>query len=97
MKVNRNSRLGTHKGPRRAGRPATSDGPKIVAWRRQNEASIAETAEHFGVSHATVKRCCARAKDEAALRVRVRKAVYEGEAAAEASLSNMIKLQRIFS
>ena len=32
------------------------DAASVVAWRRENEASIAQTARHFGLSPATVKR-----------------------------------------
>lgn len=38
------------------GRPRASDPVAIRAWRAEHGASIAETAEHFGVSVATVKR-----------------------------------------
>jgi len=30
-----------------------------VAWRTENSASIKATAEHFGISAASVKRACA--------------------------------------
>jgi putative DNA-invertase from lambdoid prophage Rac len=57
----------THRGATSLGRPRALSGPEIAAWRRANGnaphgASIAETARHFGVSHATVKRYCADAK-----------------------------------
>lgn len=34
----------------------------IASWRRDNGASIANTAQHFGISPATVKRYCATAE-----------------------------------
>lgn len=56
----------THRGATSLGRPKTLQGPEIAAWRKANGpaphgASIAETARHFGVSIATVKRYCASA------------------------------------
>jgi hypothetical protein len=39
-----------------AGRPAKVDPIKLVAWRQGRKASIAETAKHWKVSEATVKR-----------------------------------------
>lgn len=48
----------THRGKESMGRPKAAD-PKVVAeWRRDNKASIAETATHFRISAATVKRYC---------------------------------------
>ncbi|WP_033075482.1 recombinase family protein [Sphingopyxis sp. MWB1] len=57
----------THKGKHGLGRKpvylanekAIGTPDKIAAWRRANNASIADTARHFGVSTATVKRYCA--------------------------------------
>ena len=46
----------THRGKETMGRPFTLQPTKIVAWRAANQASIAKTAEHFGISLATVKR-----------------------------------------
>lgn len=53
----------THRGKASMGRPVghAADGTvvvpaEVVAWRKANGASIAATAEHFGVSAATVKR-----------------------------------------
>ncbi|BAN54194.1 MULTISPECIES: recombinase family protein [Pseudomonas] len=40
------------------GRKATVDPVEVSTWRRENSASIAQTAEQFGISTATVKRCC---------------------------------------
>lgn len=45
---------GRYKGRAKANDPAT-----IVAWRAEHGASIKLTAEHFGISPATVKRYCA--------------------------------------
>ena len=47
----------THNGKASMGRPKAVDHKLVKEWRRENEASIAKTAEHFGVSPATVKRC----------------------------------------
>ncbi|MDN7880978.1 recombinase family protein [Burkholderia aenigmatica] len=43
------------------GRPKAADATEVVAWRAEHGASIAATAEHFGISVATVKRYCAAA------------------------------------
>lgn len=40
------------------GRKATVDPAEVRAWRRATNSSIAATAEKFGISTATVKRCC---------------------------------------
>ncbi|MEE9944947.1 MAG: recombinase family protein [Pseudomonas asiatica] len=40
------------------GRKATVDPVEVREWRRTTNSSIAQTAEKFGVSTATVKRCC---------------------------------------
>jgi len=48
----------THRGKDSLGRPKAANDAVVVSWRRQNGASIAETARHFGVSRATVKRYC---------------------------------------
>ena len=39
-----------------SGRPNKVDPVKLVAWRQGRDASISETARHWGVSVATVKR-----------------------------------------
>jgi putative DNA-invertase from lambdoid prophage Rac len=39
-----------------AGRPAKKDAAEVNAWRAENGASIAQTAEHFGLGKATVAR-----------------------------------------
>ncbi|SAK96763.1 resolvase domain-containing protein [Caballeronia glebae] len=41
------------------GAPKKGDAAEVKAWRAENGASIAATAEHFGLSVATVKRYCA--------------------------------------
>jgi len=51
----------THKGKHGLGRKPLDQGPEIAAWRKANNASISQTAEHFKVSHASVKRYCAQA------------------------------------
>lgn len=49
----------THKGKTSLGRPFADDAKKVKVWRKENSASIAKTAENFGLSLATVKRYCA--------------------------------------
>lgn len=49
----------THRGKESLGRPKAQDGAQVVQWRRQNTASIKDTARHFRLSEATVKRYCA--------------------------------------
>jgi putative DNA-invertase from lambdoid prophage Rac len=51
----------THRGKESLGRPKAQDGAIVVAWRTENGASIKGTAQHFGISEATVKRYCAGA------------------------------------
>ena len=46
------------------GRPFTHQPAEIVTWRKANKASIKTTAEHFGVSIATVKRAATLAQDQ---------------------------------
>ncbi|MNJ17109.1 putative DNA-invertase from lambdoid prophage Rac [compost metagenome] len=41
------------------GRKRETDPEAVSQWRRENAASIAQTAKHFGISTATVKRACA--------------------------------------
>jgi putative DNA-invertase from lambdoid prophage Rac len=48
----------THRGKASLGRPFALDGHMVAAWRKTNGASISETAKHFGISPATVKRYC---------------------------------------
>lgn len=49
----------THRGKESLGRPYKADGATVAKWRRENAASIADTAAHFRMSAATVKRYCA--------------------------------------
>lgn len=49
----------THRGKESLGRPRAANAPSVAVWRRENRASIKDTAEHFGLSAATVKRYCA--------------------------------------
>lgn len=49
----------THRGKTSLGRPVAQDSLAVASWRRENAASIAQTARHFGLSAATVKRYCA--------------------------------------
>jgi putative DNA-invertase from lambdoid prophage Rac len=51
----------THRGKESLGRPMAQDAAAVVAWRRENGASIAQTARYFGLSPATVKRYSAAA------------------------------------
>lgn len=51
----------THKGKISLGRPAAADAEAVKVWRKENSASIRETAEHFQLSDSTVKRYCAMA------------------------------------
>lgn len=49
----------THRGKLSLGRPRAYEGADVVKWRKNNNASIRETALHFKLSRATVKRYCA--------------------------------------
>jgi putative DNA-invertase from lambdoid prophage Rac len=49
----------THRGKDSLGRPFKADGATVANWRRESRASISETAKHFKLSAATVKRYCA--------------------------------------
>ena len=40
------------------GREKVIDDPAVASWRAANNASIRETADHFGISSASVKRAC---------------------------------------
>jgi putative DNA-invertase from lambdoid prophage Rac len=46
----------THRGKDSLGRPKAADAAAVAAWRREQGASIKGTAQHFGLSEATVKR-----------------------------------------
>jgi putative DNA-invertase from lambdoid prophage Rac len=52
----------THRGKDSLGRPPAADAESVVAWRKLGDRSIAETARHFDISEATVKRYCAATK-----------------------------------
>ncbi|NTZ43262.1 recombinase family protein [Altererythrobacter sp. SALINAS58] len=49
----------THRGKASLGRPFAADSDAVAQWRKDNGASIAKTAQEFGLSAATVKRYCA--------------------------------------
>ena len=46
----------THRGKESLGRPKAKDGAEVAAWRAASGSSITQTAAHFGLSAATVKR-----------------------------------------
>lgn len=48
----------THKGKAGLGRPVKGNAQEVAAWRFANGASITATAQHWGLSLATVKRYC---------------------------------------
>lgn len=48
----------TQHGKASMGRPRAADAAEVKAWRGLNKASVADTAAHFGVGTATVKRYC---------------------------------------
>lgn len=48
----------THRGKDSLGRPFAADAAAVAAWRKTNDASITDTAAHFGISPASVKRYC---------------------------------------
>jgi putative DNA-invertase from lambdoid prophage Rac len=48
----------TQHGKTSLGRPRVADAATVRQWRTENGASIAQTAEKFGISTASVKRCC---------------------------------------
>lgn len=50
----------THKGKASLGRPVRADAAAVAEWRTTSGASITQTAEHWGLSLATVKRYCAK-------------------------------------
>ena len=43
---------------RALGREKAIDDAAVASWRKENSASIKLTAEHFGISPASVKRAC---------------------------------------
>lgn len=48
----------THRGKASLGRPVKGNAQEVAAWRLAHGASIAATADHWGISLATVKRYC---------------------------------------
>ena len=48
----------TQNGKTSLGRPPVADAAAVRQWRQENSASIAQTAGHFGISTASVKRYC---------------------------------------
>lgn len=52
----------THRGKASLGRPKALPSHDVVKWRKENSASISETARHFKISEPTVKRYCAAAR-----------------------------------
>jgi putative DNA-invertase from lambdoid prophage Rac len=56
----------THRGKESLGRKRVTNHAEIAKWRDKTGASIADTAKHFGVSAATVKRYCAEAEKKQA-------------------------------
>lgn len=51
----------THRGKISLGRLPAADREEVVAWRKANSASIAQTAKQFGISTASVSRYCQQA------------------------------------
>lgn len=49
----------THRGKDSLGRPMKADVKSVREWRKDNQASITQTATKFGLSESTVKRYCA--------------------------------------
>ncbi len=43
---------------KKLGAPKVIDDQAVAVWRKENEASIADTAKHWGISTAAVKRAC---------------------------------------
>jgi len=48
---------------RKLGAPKLIDDEAVASWRKENGATIKGTAEHFGISTATVKRACSVANN----------------------------------
>lgn len=51
----------THRGKASLGRPMAANASEVISWRKEQKASIRQTAEHFGISPTSVKRYCADA------------------------------------
>ena len=49
----------THRGKESLGRPKAANATDVVEWKSNNRASIKESAKHFSLSEATIKRYCA--------------------------------------
>lgn len=49
----------THRGKKSLGRSKAADPTVVAKWRKENRASISQTASQFGISVPTVKRYCA--------------------------------------
>ncbi|MBC2665677.1 recombinase family protein [Novosphingobium flavum] len=52
----------THRGKVGLGRPRVAEGAEVVSWRKENGASISQTAAHFKISPTSVKRYCGEAR-----------------------------------
>lgn len=52
----------THRGKASLGRPVKANAAEVARWQREGGASLAKTSEHWSLSLATVKRCCACSK-----------------------------------
>ncbi|MGJ8477224.1 recombinase family protein [Sphingobium yanoikuyae] len=52
----------THRGKVSLGRPKACSVDEVVKWRKENSASVSDTARHFNISVPTVKRYCASVK-----------------------------------
>lgn len=48
---------------KKLGAPKVIDDEAVAAWRKENSASIADTAHHWGISTAAVKRACRASRD----------------------------------
>ncbi len=48
----------THRGKASLGRPSKASADEVVSWRLSEKASLSRTAQHWGLSLATVKRYC---------------------------------------
>ena len=55
----------THKGKVSLGRPVAANAATVMAWKKENGASIAKTADHFGLSAATIKRYASASQPQA--------------------------------
>jgi len=69
----------THRGKAKFGRSYAADVNTVREWRQANSATIAATAEHFGISKSSVKRYCL---DPLGVAMRADKAAERAKAAA---------------